>query len=73
MKYDGSWDEAKSEEWKENPHFNGKEGLIPNSVGEPSKILSFSFDMHCLIVILENGAVFAYGELKDQLKNWSNV
>jgi hypothetical protein len=52
MKDDGTWDEYNGDEFKENPHFNNKDGLIPNSVGDVSKIKTFCFELHRLIVIL---------------------
>ncbi|KAA6388717.1 MAG: hypothetical protein EZS28_015755 [Streblomastix strix] len=63
MKQDGSWD-SYNDSWIENPHFNSENGLIASSLG-PSKIRQFSFELHLAIIILENGAVFAYGPLHD--------
>ncbi|KAA6373005.1 MAG: hypothetical protein EZS28_031468, partial [Streblomastix strix] len=57
-----SWDDTNPEVWRENPHFNYKGGLIPSSLG-PSKIRQFCIEGNRAIVILENGAVFAYGDL----------
>ncbi|KAA6378763.1 MAG: hypothetical protein EZS28_025711 [Streblomastix strix] len=70
MKEDGTWDDG-TEQWKENPHFNAKDGLIPSSKGA-SKIRSFSFELHRAIIILENGAVFAYGQLQE-FQGWADV
>ncbi|KAA6396268.1 MAG: hypothetical protein EZS28_008204 [Streblomastix strix] len=70
MKDDGTWDDG-TEQWEENKHFNMKDGLIPSSHG-PSKIRSFSFELHRAIIILENGAVFAYGQLQE-FQGWANV
>ncbi|KAA6369179.1 MAG: hypothetical protein EZS28_035293 [Streblomastix strix] len=70
MKDDGTWDDG-TEIWRLNPHFNADDGLIPSSLG-PSKIRSFSFELHRAIVILENGAVFAYGQLQE-FQGWANV
>ncbi|KAA6392825.1 MAG: hypothetical protein EZS28_011653 [Streblomastix strix] len=70
MNDDGTWDEG-TEIWRLNPHFNAENGLIPSSLG-PSKIRQFSFELHRAIVILENGAVFAYGQL-NEFQGWPNV
>jgi hypothetical protein len=69
MKDDGNWNDAEGEKWELNKYFSAKDGLIPSSLDKDkaqekdkgSKIRSFSFELHRLIVILENGAVFAYG------------
>ncbi|KAA6400201.1 MAG: hypothetical protein EZS28_004270 [Streblomastix strix] len=67
---DGTWDDG-TEIWRLNPHFNADDGLIPSSL-IPSKIRSFNFELHRAIIILENGAVFAYGQLHE-FQGWPNV
>jgi hypothetical protein len=62
LKEDGTWDD--NENWTLNPRFNAKDGLIPSSLG-PSKIRTFCFELHRAVIILENGAVFAYGQLQE--------
>ncbi|KAA6379545.1 MAG: hypothetical protein EZS28_024929 [Streblomastix strix] len=70
IKEDGTWD-SNNDSWIENPHFNSQDGLIPSSLG-PSKIRQFCFELHLAIIILENGAVFAYGPLST-FKHWDNI
>ncbi|KAA6360844.1 MAG: hypothetical protein EZS28_043630, partial [Streblomastix strix] len=70
MNDDGTWDEG-IEIWRLNPHFNMKDGLIPSSHG-PSKIRQLCFELYCAIIILENGAVFAYGKLHD-FQSYPNI
>ncbi|KAA6371740.1 MAG: hypothetical protein EZS28_032734, partial [Streblomastix strix] len=70
MNDDGNLDDG-TEVWRLNPHFNAENGLIPSSLG-PSKIRSFCFELHRAIIILENGAVFAYGPLQE-FQGWPNV
>ncbi|KAA6403767.1 MAG: hypothetical protein EZS28_000705 [Streblomastix strix] len=70
MNDDGNWDDG-TEVWRLNPHFNAENGLIPSSIG-PCKIRSFCFELHRAIIILENGAVFAYGQLQE-FQGWPNI
>ncbi|KAA6394314.1 MAG: hypothetical protein EZS28_010159 [Streblomastix strix] len=50
---------------------NTENGLIPSSLG-PCKIRSFCFELHQDIVLLENGDVFAFGQLQE-FQGWPNV
>ncbi|KAA6402948.1 MAG: hypothetical protein EZS28_001527 [Streblomastix strix] len=70
MNDDGTWDKG-TEIWRLNLHFNSGDGLIPSTHG-PSKIRQFSFELHRAIIILENGAVFAYGQLHE-FQGWPNI
>ncbi|KAA6374364.1 MAG: hypothetical protein EZS28_030110 [Streblomastix strix] len=69
MKDDGTWDV--SEQLTMNSHFNAPNGLITSSVGL-SRIRNFCFELHTAVIILENGAVFAYGQIQE-FQSWDNI
>ncbi|KAA6400494.1 MAG: hypothetical protein EZS28_003978 [Streblomastix strix] len=59
-----------SDRFAVNPHFQAKDGLIPSSIGA-SNIISYAWEGHRAIIILQNGAVFAYGQLQE-LQSYDN-
>lgn len=58
----GQWTEE--EKFKVLPRFRAENGMINSSLG-PSPIKDFVFDALHVLIMLENGAVFVFGNLQD--------